>query len=523
MHLARTALCCLAILALTTAGEAQRAWRPEDRLVIRDYTRMTAVAAGLDRVFAVTPEAVLTLDARTRRWVQVAEAPVPGALRNTLFALVDPLDHSLWGATRSEWFHYQPELQLWDRGPAPGGVVSIAFDRADPSIGLFLQTRGGWAIVPRTGGPAGASPPPTQPVRATRYEDALREIPSLEAFSPQFLASGRRVPARFTSAARSADGLGWFLGTDGLGLLWLDPAAIQPVRLPFGLESDRPVALFPAARGVWVLTEPTDVVGGAVTWIPGDVGEFRNLLGTFGTGLDFTRGYDLVGEGDALWAATDAGLIRLPSNGASSDVLTEGTGLPDQRVYGLAAWRGTVYAATRGGIVRVDDTLTVERIAPDFPGPAFDVAVRGDTVYAGTPQGVFAAPPGAADLERPAESMTRVEALQGVQRLRWYGDTLAALSRDALLYRAADGQWQVGPRLSSALGVLRALAPWREGFWIAGQRGVAFVTLGGGPGLALTAPGDLPGEPTDVAVEGPWLWIATLGGVVRFRLDAVQP
>jgi hypothetical protein len=295
------------------------------------------------------------------------------------------------------------------------------------------------------------------------------------------------------------------------------------VRLLFGLESDRAVALFPAARGVWVLTDPTAVTGGAVTWIPDDAGEFRTLLGTFGSGLDFTRGYDLVGEGAALWAGTDAGLIRLESNGASADVLDEGRGLPDQRVYGLAAWRGTVYAATRGGIVRVDDTLGVERIAPDFPGPAFDVAVRGDTVYAGTPQGVFAAPPGAADLERPAESMTRVEALQGVQRLRWYGDTLVALSRDALLFRAAAGPWQVGPRLSSALGVLRALAPWREGFWVAGQRGVSFVTLGGGPGLALTAPGDLPGEPTDVAVEGPWLWVATLAGVVRFRLDAVQP
>ena len=33
----------------------------------------------------------------------------------------------------------------------------------------------------------------------------------------------------------------------------------------------------------------------------------------------------------------------------------------------------------------------------------------------------------------------------------------------------------------------------------------------------------LPGEPTDVAVDERHLWVATLGGLVRFRLDAVQP
>ena len=75
--------------------------------------------------------------------------------------------------------------------------------------------------------------------------------------------AGRRVPARYTSAAPSADGLGWFLGTDGLGVLWFDGVAIHPERLPFGLESDRVAALVAQRGGVWVLTEPSSSANAA--------------------------------------------------------------------------------------------------------------------------------------------------------------------------------------------------------------------------------------------------------------------
>ncbi len=523
MH--RTALAAAGLLVTTGSLSAQRLWRPEDRLILRDYTRVVAVAAGLDRAYAVTPDAVLLLDPRTRRWTGVAEAPEPGALGRMGLALVDPLDNALWLAGRNEWFRYQPDLRLWDRGPTPGPVTQIAFDRADPTGGLYLRTRGGWSLVPRMGGGALPGQAPSQPVLASRLEDAFRANPSLEAFSPQVLAAGRRVPARYTSAAPSGEGLGWYLGTDGLGLLWLDGAAIHPERLPFGLESDRAAALFAVPGGVWVLTEPSDlgVMGGALTWVSEEAEEFRTQLGPFGAGLDFTRAWDLVGTGEALWAATDAGLLRVPQDGRAVDQLDEGRGLPDRRAYGLAAWHGEVYVATRGGIARVGDTLLVERLAPQFTGPAFAVAARTDTVWVGTQQGVFAAPPGAADLERPAEAAPRAESRRDVGALAWLADTLVALTRDELIYTTGREPWMVGPRLSGTLGALRALVQWRDGFWVAGQRGVAYVTLGGPAGLALTTAGDLPDEPTDVAVDGRHLWVATLGGLVRFRLDAVQP
>lgn len=519
------ALAAAALLATAASLSAQRLWQPEDRLILRDYTRVLAVAAGLDRAYAVTPDAVLLLDPRARLWAGVAEAPEPGALRAVGLALVDPLDNALWLASRNEWFRYQPDLRLWDRGLTPAPVTQIAFDRADPTGSLYLRTRAGWAVVPRIGGAALPGQAPSQPVFAPRLDDAFRANPSLEAFSAQVLAAGRREPARYTSAAPSADGLGWYLGTDGLGLLWLDGAAIHPERLPFGLEGDRAAALFGAPDGVWVLTEPSGagLPGGALTWVAEAATEFRTFLGSFGAGLDFTRAWDLVGAGEALWAATDAGVLRVRSDGETVDLLDEGRGLPDRRVYGLAAWRGAVYAATRGGIARVDDTLLVERLAPQFPGPAFAVAARADTIWVGTPQGVFAAPPGAADLERPAEAAPRSESRRDVGALAWLADTLVALTRDELIYTTGREPWQVGPRLSGTLGGLRALVQWRDGFWVAGQRGVAYVTLGGPAGLVLSTPADLPGEVTDVAIAGQYLWVATLGGLVRFRLDAVQP
>ena len=113
----------LLLAAWSGNAGAQRTWRPEDRLVLRDYSRVVAVAAGLDRAYAVTPDAILLLDPRTRRWTGVADAPEPGALRSAGFALVDPLDNALWLASRSEWFRYQPELRLWERGLTPGAVA----------------------------------------------------------------------------------------------------------------------------------------------------------------------------------------------------------------------------------------------------------------------------------------------------------------------------------------------------------------------------------------------------------------
>jgi ligand-binding sensor domain-containing protein len=60
------------------------------------------------------------------------------------------------------------------------------------------------------------------------------------------------------------------------------------------------------------------------------------------------------------------------------------------------------------------------------------------------------------------------------------------------------------------------------GFWVAGERGVAFARLSTPP-LRPLREGDLPGQSNDLAVDGEFLWVATDAGLVRFRLDAIRP
>jgi hypothetical protein len=41
--------------AVPLAAQTSRNWRPEDRVVIGDWTHVSAVAAGPDRVFIASP------------------------------------------------------------------------------------------------------------------------------------------------------------------------------------------------------------------------------------------------------------------------------------------------------------------------------------------------------------------------------------------------------------------------------------------------------------------------------------
>jgi ligand-binding sensor domain-containing protein len=67
-----------------------------------------------------------------------------------------------------------------------------------------------------------------------------------------------------------------------------------------------------------------------------------------------------------------------------------------------------------------------------------------------------------------------------------------------------------------------AFIPDGPGFWVAGDRGVGFARLTTPPVRPLRA-GDLPAASNDLAVDRDYLWVASDGGLVRFRLDAIRP
>src|SRR5687768_2926778 len=97
---------CLASPAL--AQSSARDWRPEDRTVIGDASRVNGIATSADRVFIVSPTAVLIWNPQFQHWEGSYDPPEPTLLARVFTALTDPLDNSLWLARPEGWVHYQP-------------------------------------------------------------------------------------------------------------------------------------------------------------------------------------------------------------------------------------------------------------------------------------------------------------------------------------------------------------------------------------------------------------------------------
>jgi ligand-binding sensor domain-containing protein len=521
----RRTFAVLAALCLATPAGAQsftRDWRPEERTVISDFSRVTAIATSSDRVYIASPSAVLIWNPQFRRWEGSFDPPEPSFLSRVVTALADPLDNSLWLARTDGWVHYQPDLQLWDRGTVPDGVVGIAFDQGNPGAGLYVNTRRGWQLLPRGGAVPQPSAPPARPVTPATVEQAVRTNPALQANAAAILTDNRLRNVRYTAAARAFDNRGWYLGTSGIGPLYADDGAPLPQRLGFGLPSEQVGAVFSWPGGVWAGTNRTPLTDASLTFVASDLTEFRSLPGPSAVGTPFDRFGELTGQGKSIWAATDRGVARVDPAGGRVQVVDELRGLPDTRVYSIASRAGRITVGTARGVARVDESLDVERVAPSYNDAAYAVFPAGDSTWVGTPFGVRLALPGLANLVRP-EGMSSPSLQIPVVDLATLGDTLVALTRDGLLWRHPKTKvWALGPNISALLGRLRRFAADGAGFWVAGDQAVGYARLNAPP-LRPIRDGDLPGAVHDLTVDADYLWVATDRGLVRFRLSDIRP
>jgi hypothetical protein len=511
-------------LALPAGLAAQsRDWSPDDRAVLGDFTRVNAVAASIDRVYAVTPDALLAYDPLGRHWEGPYSPPDPGLLREVSAAITDPLDHSLWLVRRNGWVRFDPGIRLWEQGFVAGSVIEAAIDQNAPAAGLFLRTTNGWVTAVR-GGASVPAAAPARPVRPASVDQAIRDNPAIQANSAGLLFSARFRNIRYTSAARAGGfaGQGWYLGTTGAGLVYFPDGAGLPQPMTFGLPGEAADALFIGTGGVWVVTERTVVADPGLSFVARDLSEFRWFQGPRARGLPFTQARRVIGLGSALWLATEVGAIRITPKNEEVDRFDAGRGLPDSRVVDLAQRRGRLVAATMHGLAEFSDSTGFQRIAPDFTDLAQAVELSGDTTWVGTRIGLFAALPGQPDLLQPDALGAALSFQAPVVDLAWRGDTLVALMPDRLLWRApGSGKFTLGPLLGSGLGRLHTVVSNRAGLFIAGDRGAGLAQLNTPVNRVLGVPGDLPGQVTDVAVDDTYLWVATLKGLVRFRLDAL--
>jgi len=515
----------LAAACLAPPAAAQsftRDWRPDERIVIGDFSRVNAIATSVERVYIVAPSAVLVWNPQFHHWEGSFDAPDAALLNRVFIALADPVDNSLWMARQNGWVHYQPDLRIWDQGPVSDGIQTIAFDQNNPGAGLYLRTRRGWQQLPRGGGVPVPSPAPGRPLAPATVEQAIRSNPALQANAAAILTDNRLRSVRYTAAARSFDNRGWYLGTSGIGAMYADDGSAIPERLSFGLPADPVGAVFSWPGGVWAATSRTSVADASLTFVGSDLGEFSSFPGPSAMGTPFDQARDLAGQGKSLWAATNRGVARLDPSADRIDLVDEGRGLPDVRVYSIVSRGGRITVGTERGIARVSDSLEVTRIAPAYNDVAYAVFPAGDSTWVGTPTGIRLALPGMANLVRP-EGLTSPSLQVPVIDLAIVGDTLVALTHDGFLWRdPRTRRWALGPNLSALLGRLRRFAPDRSGFWLAGERGVGFARLNAPP-LRTLRDGDLPGVVNDLAVDADHLWVATERGLVRFRLSDIRP
>ena len=253
------------------AQSPSRDWRPEDRTVIGDFSRITAVAAALDRVYVSLADRGADLES--------AVPPVGGSLRSArsaallarvFAALVDPLDNSLWLARPDGWMHFQPELQLWDQGAVPGRRADDRVRRA--TIRRRASSSGRAAAGSCCRAAASCRRPVACPARPRHAGADRRRAPQQPDAAGQRGADPDRPAAqrrRATPRPRARfDNLGWYLGTSGVG-----PAvpARRRRRFPSGCPSGSARrwsgAVFSWPDGVWAATDRTPQRRAALTFV----------------------------------------------------------------------------------------------------------------------------------------------------------------------------------------------------------------------------------------------------------------
>jgi len=330
--------------------------------------------------------------------------------------------------------------------------------------------------------------------------------------------------ARYSAAAEAFDQQGWYIGTWGAGLLYLPFAAAIPEPMHFGLPGPDARSLYGTRDGVWVATNEAGNMPAALTFVREDLRAFASLTGSPAFGLRFARSNQLAAHERDLWVGSDIGAVRVPMNGGSVEVFDQTRGLPDNRVLAVAPYRGDVIVGTLRGVVRIDDSLKVRPVAPAFSGRAWAVASSGDTVWIGTDLGIRFALPGVQGLFIPGTIKESPSLQVTILDLAWKADTLVGMTNDELRWRNPDtGVWALSPNLSGVLGRLHRMALYGNGFWVAGERGVAYAQVDRSVLGVLSVGDDLPGLPLDLAVQGEYLWVGTDAGVVRWRLNAIQP
>jgi len=517
-------------------GAQTRNWRPEDRVLISDFSVIDAVAASPWVIFAASRHGLLIYDRRVNAW-QLPVTTLDGyPAAHVRLALADPVGNAVWLGTDEGWARYDVDQHRWDSGAATGSVSGFLLDARDPASGVFVRDRTGWRFLPRGGLlaiPGTPLPPPERRVTPLDVQTALQTAPMAQALRALILTDPRLRSYQFTAAARPLEGGDLYFGTNGLGLVRIDPTMAQWEPLPFTLIGMGAGALAPGTDGVWVASSPAlgptpghgPGVGlsadrSGVTWLPDDLTQTTSVEPQAGSGFGGAPVYRLLAAGKQLWIATGAGLYKMDPENGRARRFSASDGLPSEDVRALAPAPDGIWVGTTHGLAVVTAGDRIVRLADNGVAVSSLIAV-GETLWVGSSAGLGVVPPGSpapvVDSEIQAEPALRAPVVALVRA----SDTLVVVFADQVAWRdPVAAHWTVErPRV--ALGTLTAAGSDMGGVWLGGTLGLAWWNVGRGVYQRLAIPGDLPAPVRDVQASPRWVWVATDSGVVRLRRDAV--
>src|SRR5439155_25514215 len=243
----------------------------------------------------------------------------------------------------------------------------------------------------------------------------------------------------FTAAARSPDLSELFLGSDGVGLIRLDPSTGQWDRLGFGLVAARAgaVAAGPGrgdGEGVWVASAGRVGERRGLTWVAADLSADTTIEGWGTLGFPCVDGRRLIASGPSLWLACERGVVRIDAGGSriklfELDAPSALARAPDGVWVGNA--RGLFVVTNDGNVVRVGQPRgRAPGLGSDMPVLSL-VAVR-ETLWVGTAAGLGLLAPGTTDPLVPPDVAEQPALRAPIVALALLRDPLGVVTPDQL-------------------------------------------------------------------------------------------
>ncbi len=530
------ALTALVFVALTPAMARSQIgpshWEADERIVVTDFQRVTALARAPDRLFVATDGGLVIRNLAFDRW----EFPITredGYPPSRIMALAwDRRDGTLWMATEdARLIQLEPfdrrfidEIRLNER------ITRIVPSLDDPSR-LLVQRRGRWfSLDPFSRQMTGADAEAVDRAVAADFDLRVRrELLTSARFDAarSFLATrgSRRYQVTDVMPAMEPDQF-WVASYGGF-LFRYDAVTGQATPVDYGLVGRGGAAVLADEAGIWFSPDEADDRY-SLTWADRDLQVWRTWepesIGPVDRNLPSDPIRVLLRVGDELWVGGERGVYRFDGEdwhreaagqlGAGVRVLSLALGPAGMTGIWVGTDRGLYLIPGAGGLVD-SPWLGARRIT--------SLESHAGLLWVGTDRGlaVFEASAG-----RPVAQFSAGQPRGRVWSMKASGDRLyVGIDRD--VWWLEDKVWH----RADALGVLAAPASAldvREGvLWIGSNDGLtAWNTISGEQRRFSFAAGDLPaGERGEVGVSaiaaiGPNLvWLTTPAGAVRLDID----